>query len=101
MQEAGTGFGLKDGTLFTDGVDEVLLRRATLGEALIERGVVRIPSASEFGDQSFVALIERLLLPYPTERLGVASIAAPPAMFGQDIPEPVELAMLGEQMHTA
>ncbi len=98
VQEAGTGLGLKDGALFAYGVDEILLSRPTLGEALIERCVMRVSSACEFDDQSFVTLIESPLLPHPAQRFRMLRIPTFTLVLGENIPEPVELAMLSEQM---
>lgn len=101
MQQAVAGFGLEDGALLFDGVDEVLLRRISLSEPLIKRGVVRIAAAGEFGDQGLMALVERPLLPHPAQGLGVAAVAALALVLGENIPEAVQLAMFGEQMLAA
>lgn len=101
MQQAVAGFGFEDGALLFDGVDEILLRRIPLGEPLIERGVMRIAAAGEFGDQGLMALVERPLLPHPAQGLGVAAVAALAPMLGENIPEAVQLTMLREQVLTA
>ena len=86
MQEAVAGLGLQYGALFANGVDEILLRRRALGEALVERGVMFISATSKFLYQRLVSLIERFLFPHPTQCLWVARIPAPKICFGSGRP---------------
>ena len=53
-----------------------------------------VAASFHFFDLAFVPRIERCCLPYPPQRFRVPRISAYPAMLGQDIPEPMEFAVL-------
>lgn len=101
MQETVAGFLFQNHFLFAQSVDKRVLTPGTDGEFFIKRSVVFVSATSKFLYKSFVAPVGRLLLPHPAQCFRMFGIPATAFVLGEDIPEPVELAMLGEQVHTA
>lgn len=60
-----------------------------------------IATRSHFFHKGLVSFIEGGRLPYPPLRFGVMRVASFPFMFRENIPKPMELAMLAKKMLTA
>lgn len=60
-----------------------------------------VSASLHFAHERFVSLIEGTRLAYPALRLGMVRVPALAAVFGENIPQAVELAMLAEEMLAA
>jgi hypothetical protein len=89
----------EDRELGFQGIDEVVLYRGAGRLSRIERARMSIAPARHLLHQCVVPLVEGRELAAPTARFRVLGVSL--AIFGKNSPEPVELAMLAEQMRAA
>ena len=92
-------FGAQELALPARRIDPLDLHGAARGRTNIQRRMVRVAATSHFDDFCGMAPVKRPQLPLPTQRLGMAAIAALPLC--DDGPDRVQLAVLTQKMRPA
>ena len=93
---APTALVAEDRELRFEGIDEVILNRGASCVSLIERAGVPVAPACHLLRQCFVPRVEGRELAAPTARFRVLSVSL--AIFAENAPESMELAMFPEQV---
>ena len=88
--------GAQQRALLCRGIDEGILNPGTLGQSRIERRMMDVAAACHFLDQCVVTCVQCGQFTLPPSGFWVSAVPAFPEC--ENIPEPVQLAMLSEQV---
>jgi len=97
-ERARAGLRREQALLLFERVDEDVLRDAAAGGGVVQRRRVPVTTPHHLAHQEFVAGLERSRLADPALRLGVPRVTPRATVNYQDVPQPVELAMLPEEV---
>lgn len=86
--------------LLEDRIDKNSLTRTAFRQPLVQRTAVLIPAPRKLFHQCLMSHIQRACLPHPAQGFRMTRVPAFPTMFCQNIPKPMQLPMLREQMFT-
>lgn len=92
---------LQDRLLFADGIDEYALTAGAGCKFFLKRGEMPVSATGELLHKRFMPPVKGFPFPDPTQCFRMTRIPSFASMLGHDIPKPVKLTMLGEQMFPA
>jgi hypothetical protein len=101
MQQTLAGLFLENLFLLGNRVDKDVLPALPARQALIKRRVMLVAAPRKFFNQRFMTFVESFSFPDPAQSFGMMGIAALAVVLGQDIPQAMQLAVLGQQVLTA